>query len=97
MTAAHTLPQTSTSHRRQQPAAAPLPAAPVESGWTSRQGNRCVRARCPFCRRLHIHGWPHSQPDVGHRVAHCGAGDYEVTGADSAFPTVGAARQQWAT
>jgi hypothetical protein len=62
----------------------PEPVARVESGWTGRYGNRCVRARCPYCLRLHIHGWPLEQDDVGGRSAHCGAGDYMVVDAGSA-------------
>jgi len=32
---------------------------------------RLVRIRCPFCSRLHTHGWPFEALDVGTRVAHC--------------------------
>ncbi len=87
---ADTLQWNSPSNRRRQPAAGPLPAAYVESGWTGRHGDRCVRTRCPYCRRLHTHGWPADEPDVGSRRAHCGGGDYRVTGGDTAVPASGA-------
>jgi hypothetical protein len=34
-------------------------------------GNRQVTIRCPFCRRLHFHGWPAGDPEIGHRLPHC--------------------------
>lgn len=37
-----------------------------------RRGVRTVTIRCPYCSRLHSHGWPLDNEDVGHRLAHCG-------------------------
>lgn len=61
-----------------------LPVALVESTYTDRYGARSAKAPCPYCQRHHTHGWPPDQDDVGPRRSHCGAGEYEVTGAGSA-------------
>lgn len=43
---------------------------------------RLVRVRCPYCGRIHTHGWPYGETgQPGHRVAHCKAGrsrGYEI-------------------
>lgn len=39
---------------------------------------RDVTVRCPYCDRLHHHGWPWSNDRPGHRLAHCGRGGYVV-------------------
>lgn len=47
-----------------------IPAARVLSIRKLRH-TRLVRVRCPFCSRLHTHGWPFEAPDIGLRVSHC--------------------------
>jgi hypothetical protein len=37
----------------------------------TRDGNRTVTIRCPWCGRRHMHGLPADNATVGHRVAHC--------------------------
>jgi len=32
--------------------------------------NRTVKLRCPYCGRVHVHAWPHT--DDAHRQAQCG-------------------------
>lgn len=57
-----------------------LPVAPVLTV-TPTKTTRLVRVRCPHCHKVHTHGWPYSQPTIGHRVAHCvrgGAGGYLI-------------------
>ncbi len=36
-------------------------------------GNRTVTVRCPYCRRLHVHGWPreYAGEHPGNRLSHC--------------------------
>lgn len=60
----------------------PIPAVPV-IGITEGRTTRTATIRCPFCARLHTHGWPYSDGDnnPGHRVAHCKRGrlwGYEI-------------------
>ena len=43
------------------------------------RGIRTVRVSCPFCCRVHSHGWPSSDLQPGHRRAHCLAGTYTIT------------------
>jgi hypothetical protein len=37
----------------------------------TRDGNRTVTIRCPWCGRRHVHGLPAGNATVGHRVSHC--------------------------
>jgi len=37
----------------------------------TRDGNRTVTIRCPWCGRRHVHGLPAGNTAVGHRVSHC--------------------------
>jgi hypothetical protein len=48
---------------------------------TPTAATRLVRVRCPHCSKVHVHGWPYAQTEIGHRVAHCvhgGAGGYTI-------------------
>lgn len=55
------------------------PVAVVERVDTDRYGVRTVLARCPYCGRLHRHGWPADADEPGSRVAHCSSpGAYRV-------------------
>jgi hypothetical protein len=48
---------------------------------TATASTRLITVHCPFCHRHHHHGWPYSEPSIGHRVAHCvdgGAGGYDI-------------------
>jgi hypothetical protein len=35
---------------------------------------------CPWCERIHCHGWPWSSGEPGHRVGHCTRVRDELTG-----------------
>lgn len=43
-------------------------------------GTPLVKVRCPFCGRAHTHGNPRDSRAgiIGHRVAHCGGGEYVI-------------------
>lgn len=47
-------------------------------------GMYVVTVRCPFCRKLHRHGWNGPWFDAGTRVAHCDGrgprGEYRIIG-----------------
>ena len=52
--------------------------APVLRGWLHGRihpdGSAQVAVWCPYCRRLHLHGWDttaHNRGRAEHRVAHC--------------------------
>ena len=49
---------------------------------TPTKATRLVVVMCPFCERLHVHGWPYRSGPPGTRVAHCaGSGlirSYEI-------------------
>lgn len=64
------------------PTVTAVPIVPV-IGITEGRTTRTVTIRCPFCARLHSHGWPYEDgdSDPGHRVAHCKRGGlrgYEI-------------------
>lgn len=40
--------------------------------------HRQVLVACPHCHRTHTHGWPYTDPTIGHRVAHCGGPEYLI-------------------
>ena len=50
-------------------------------------GNRQVTVRCPFCRRLHYHGWPAGETVIGHRLSHCAGKTVPNNGYDIAVPS----------
>jgi hypothetical protein len=60
------------------------PDAQVLSVTLDRHGVRSVTCGCPWCGRIHVHGWPQGTEGVGHRLSHCGAGGtrggYNVVG-----------------
>jgi hypothetical protein len=35
------------------------------------KATRTIIVRCPYCSKLHSHGWPPGMADIGPRVAHC--------------------------
>ena len=49
-------------------------------------GDREVTVRCPFCRRLHFHGWPAGEVVIGHRLPHCIGKTVPNNGYDIAVP-----------
>lgn len=51
-----------------------VPHVPAQRVQVSRKGVRTVSVQCPFCNRLHVHGWPLTdgdEPAELSRVSHC--------------------------